>query len=112
MYVNAGTTAVKLLQGLLREMGEDLVADGVVGPVTAAAAARALALAPEHLVDAYGIARRNYYLALADRRPASRKYARSRAGGKGGWITRAETFISPRFHLTEAQFRARVATWG
>lgn len=112
MYVNAGTTAVKLLQGLLREMGEDLVADGVVGPVTAAAAARALAAAPQHLVDAYGIARRNYYLALADRRPASRKYARSRAGGKGGWITRAETFISPRFHLTEAQFRARVATWG
>ena len=75
-------------------------------------AQRAARLAPEHLADAYGIARRNYYFALADRRPASRKYARTRKGGKGGWIRRAETFISPRFHMTEAQFRARVATWG
>ena len=49
--------------------------------------------------------------ALADARPASRKYARRRDGGKGGWITRAETFISSRFQLTEAQHRARVAAW-
>jgi hypothetical protein len=32
--------------------------------------------------------------------------------GKGGWITRAEEFISPRYHLTEAQHRTRVAAWG
>ena len=44
--------------------------------------------------------------------PASRKYAQSRAGGKGGWILRAEAFLSPRFHLTEAGFRERVAAWG
>ncbi|NIY99630.1 peptidoglycan-binding protein, partial [Salipiger sp. HF18] len=68
-------------------------------------------LSPHHLADAYGIARRNYYFALADRSQASRKYARTRAGGKGGWIRRAEEFISPRYHLSDAQFRARVAAW-
>lgn len=112
MYVNAGTNAVKILQRLLVQMEENIAVDGVIGPQTVAATQRAARLAPEHLADAYGIARRNYYFALADRRPASRKYARTRNGGKGGWIRRAETFISPRFHMTEAQFRARVATWG
>ena len=58
------------------------------------------------------MARRAFYYALADARPASRKYVLTRAGGKGGWITRAEEFISPAYHLTLAQHRARVATWG
>jgi lysozyme family protein len=112
MYVNAGAHAVRILQRLLNDMGHDLQPDGVIGPRTAAAAHQAQRLAPGHLVDAYGIARRNYYYALADRRPASRKYARRRDGGKGGWITRAEEFIAPRFHLTEAEHRARTAAWG
>jgi lysozyme family protein len=112
MQVNAGANAVKILQRLLCDMGLKVAVDGVIGPQTARAAAEAAALAPEHLADAYGIARRNYYFRLADRRPASRKYARRRDGGKGGWITRAEEFISPRYHLTEAEFRARVAAWG
>jgi lysozyme family protein len=112
MYVNAGAHAVRILQRLLNDMGHDLQADGVIGPRTADAAQQAQRLAPGHLVDAYGIARRNYYYALADRRPASRKYARRRDGGKGGWITRAEEFIAPRFHLTEAEHRARTAAWG
>lgn len=112
MYVNAGANAVKILQRLLMDMRQEVAVDGIIGPQTIAAAARAQAAAPDHLADAYGIARRNYYFALADRRPASRKYARRRDGGKGGWIRRAEEFISPRFHLTEAQFRARVAAWG
>ena len=68
--------------------------------------------APEHLVDAYGIARRNYYYRIGDQRPASRKYARARDGGKGGWIMRAEEFIAARFHLTRAEHDARVAAWG
>jgi hypothetical protein len=68
--------------------------------------------APEHLVDAYGIARRNYYYRLADQRPASRKYARTGDGGKGGWILRAEEFIAERFHFTRAQHDERVAEWG
>ena len=112
MCVNAGANAVKVLQRLLIEMGFDLGVDGAIGPETIRAAHDAEAAAPGHFADAYGIARRNYYYALADARPASRKYARRKDGGKGGWITRAEEFISPRFRLTEAQHKARVAAWG
>jgi lysozyme family protein len=112
MYVNAGGNAVKILQRLLIEMGHDLEADGAIGPQTIRAAAVAQDAAPGLLADAYGIARRNYYYALGDEHPASRKYARRRDGAKGGWITRAEEFISPRFHLTDAQHCARVASWG
>ena len=112
MYVNAGGNAVKILQRLLRQMGHDIAVDGAIGPQTVEAAQTAQATAPAHLADAYGIARRNYYFRLADRRPASRKYARTRAGGKGGWIKRAEAFISPRYHMTRAEFQERVASWG
>ncbi len=111
MYVNAGANAVKILQRLLGEMRIDVVADGVIGPRTIAAVKQAYDAAPDHLADAYGIARRNYYYDLAARRPASRKYARSRDGGKGGWIKRAEEFVSARYHLTEAQHQARVSQW-
>ena len=111
MYVNAGANAVKILQRLLRQMGQDVAVDGVIGPQTADAADAAARAAPGHLADAYAIARRNYYLRLADRRPASRKFARTRAGGKGGWILRAESFLSPRYHMTDAEFGERVAKW-
>lgn len=111
MYVNAGANAVRILQRLLTEMGYDLDVDGVIGPQTVRAAQAASRAAPDHLADAYGVARRDYYYALGDRRPASRRYARRRDGGKGGWIVRAEEFLSPRFHLTDDQHRARVAGW-
>lgn len=111
MYVNSGSNAVKILQRLLRDMGLDIAVDGVIGPQTTRAAHAALQQAPSHLADAYGIARRNYYYRIADRRPASRKYARRRDGGKGGWIKRAEEFISPRFHLSTAQHMERIKTW-
>lgn len=111
MHVNAGANAVKILQRLLNEMGSDLAVDGRLGTMTIAAAHRAAAPDPVLMADAYGIARRNYYYALADARPASRKFARRRDGGKGGWITRAETFLSARFRLSEAEHRARTATW-
>ena len=112
MYVNAGGNAVKILQRLLTDMGFPCDPDGAVGPQTIRAAQMAYEAAPSHLADAYGIARRNYYYALADKRPASRKFARRKDGGKGGWITRAEEFMAPRYRLTEAQHRARVAAWG
>ena len=112
MYVNAGSNAVKILQRLLRSMGYDIAVDGVLGAQSHAAAQDAYAKAPQELVDAYGIARRNYYFTLADRRPASRKYARTRAGGKGGWITRAEAFIAPKYHLSQSAFSERTASWG
>ena len=111
MYVNAGSNAVKILQSLLREMGQEIAVDGAIGPQTIRAAQAAWQAAPDHLVDAYGIARRNYYFRLADRRPASRKYARSRAGGKGGWVRRAEEFIAPQYHMSDADFARRVAQW-
>ncbi len=111
MYVNAGANAVKVLQRLLTSMGFPCDADGQIGPQTIRAAQMAAEAAPSHLADAYGIARRNYYYALADARPASRKYARRRDGGKGGWISRAEEFIAPKYRLTEAQHQARVAAW-
>jgi lysozyme family protein len=112
MYVNAGANAVKILQRLINQMDADLRVDGKIGPMTARACHNAFDRAPDHMVDAYGIARRNYYFRLADRRPASRKYARSRKGGKGGWITRAEEFISPKYHLSRAEFNQRTVSWG
>jgi len=111
MYVNSGSNAVRILQELLRDMGLEIAVDGVIGPQTARAAFAAEARAPDHMVDAYGIARRNFYYRLADRRPASRRYARRRDGGKGGWIRRAEAFIDPRYHLSAEQHRERTAAW-
>ncbi|OOY08125.1 holin-associated N-acetylmuramidase [Thioclava sp. F36-7] len=111
MYVNAGGNAVVILQRLLGDMGQRVVVDGIIGPQTIAAAEIADAAAPGYFADAYGIARRNYYYRVADARPASRKYATTSAGAKGGWIRRAEEFISPRFHLTEGEHRKRVAKW-
>ena len=111
MYVNSGTNAVKILQRLLTRMGFPCEPDGVIGPQTIRAAQAGYEAAPTYLADAYGIARRNYYYALADGRPASRKFARARDGGKGGWIRRAEEFITARYHLSDAEHRSRVAAW-
>ena len=110
MYVNAGAQAVRLLQRMLAARGYACTADGVIGPQTTAAARR-MATTPGALNLAYGIARRDYYYALGDARPASRKYARTRDGGKGGWITRAEAFLPQDHWLTQDQHRARVAHW-
>ncbi len=112
MYVNAGAHAVKILQRLLCSMGQMVTVDGVIGPQTAAASVAVCDVDAGLVRDAYGVARRSYYFALADRRPASRKYARARAGGKGGWIKRAEEFMSVGFRMSTAQFQRRVASWG
>jgi len=111
MQVNAGANAVRILQRLLRQMGHDLKVDGIIGPQTIKAAHIAAAVAPVHLADAYGIARRNYYYAIGDRRPASRKFLCRKDGGKGGWVSRAEEFISPRYRLSADEHAARVAQW-
>ncbi|WP_297772722.1 holin-associated N-acetylmuramidase [uncultured Roseovarius sp.] len=112
MQVNAGANAVKILQRLVTQMGFNATADGVIGPNTLRAVQAAHDAAPDYIADAYAIARRNYYFRLADARPASRKFARSRSGGKGGWIRRAEEFMSPRYRMTQAQFDERVSAWG
>jgi len=112
MQVNAGSNAVRILQRLLGEFGEAVVADGLIGAKTAEAAKRAHEKAGAYLVDAYAIARRNYYFRLADRKPALRKFARTRAGTKGGWIRRAEEFMHPKYRMTDAEFAERVKSWG
>ncbi len=112
MTVNAGSAGVRILQKLLNGYGAHLTTDGAMGPKTADAAHDVIGRVQNPgLVDAYGIARRDFYYALADARAKDRKYARRNDGGKGGWIRRAEEFISPALHLTEAQHRARVAAW-
>ncbi|MBT8459339.1 MAG: peptidoglycan-binding protein, partial [Boseongicola sp.] len=111
MNVNAGRWSVRLLQRLCSKMGFQTTEDGLIGPKTRQMVAQAMAAAPDHLVDAYGIERRSYYYRLADHRIASRKYARRQDGGKGGWIMRAEEFIHPRFHLSASAHRERVRAW-
>ena len=111
MQVNAGANAIKILQRLLAKFDQPVNVDGALGPQSIGAVKAAHEAAGALFVDAYGIARRNYYLALGDAKPGLRKFARTRAGGKGGWITRAEEFISPRFHLSDADFRKRTAQW-
>ncbi len=112
MYVNAGAGAVRILQRLLCDMRIPVEIDGVLGSQTIAAAHRGYDAAPDHIVDAYGIARRNYYYSLADGRPSLRKFATRRDGGKGGWILRAEAFVSVRYHLSDEAHKQRVSAWG
>lgn len=112
MYVNAGAHAIKVLQRTLILFDAVVSVDGVIGPITINATQMVARSAPEHLVDAYGIERVNYYLSLADARPNMRKYARTRSGEKGGWIKRAERFVRPRFRMSPTAFVQRTAAWG
>ncbi|SOH93518.1 Predicted Peptidoglycan domain-containing protein [Monaibacterium marinum] len=112
MYVNAGGRAILLLQSVLVKFGAEIAVDGAIGPITAATAHRiAERVGIDLLVDAYGVERRDWYYDLADRRPSSRRFARRQDGGKGGWILRAEEFISANWHLTLQQHRERTASW-
>ena len=112
MYVNAESHAVKVLQRTLILFNIDITVNGVIGPITIAATQAAARRAPDHLVDAYGIERVNYYLSIADARPSLRKFARTRRGNKGGWVKRAEKYMRPRFHLSLSVFQQRIAAWG
>ena len=111
MQVNAGANVIKILQRLAADFGVKLAVDGVLGPKSIAALDRVHSKAGVRFVDAYGIVRRNYYFRIGDRRPASRKYCVTRRSGKGDWITRAEEFISERYHMSQKEFDGRVATW-
>lgn len=112
MYVNAGSTAVKILQRLLNSPQVPVLDDGVIGAKTIAAVrAAACARGAEALARDYAMARRDYYYALAGARPSSRKYVRRRDGGKAGWILRAEQFLPQNLWLTEAEHHARTASW-
>ncbi len=112
MQVNAGSRAVKLLQQAVNDAGFGPIGvDGGIGKNTAGAVKKAVDAMGVGFIDAYGIARRDYYYRIADNKENLRKFARSQLGGKGGWISRAEEFISPARHLTDAQHSERTSGW-
>ena len=114
-YVHSGSGAITLLQATLNTIdpqAEGLAVDGVLGRFSIGAAFRAEAvIGSVALCDIYSIERRIRYFRLADKRVRSRKYCVTQAGGKGGWIKRAEDFISHFFHMSDEEFTARVAAW-
>jgi hypothetical protein len=98
-----GGNAVKILQRLVQpRWGFLALPDGVIGPQTLRAAQAGLSRRHRGIWPTpYGIARRNYYYALADKPAGEPEICpRAKDGGKGGWITRAEAFIAPRYHLS------------
>lgn len=111
MQVNAGRNAIKILQTVANQFGTNLKADGYLGSKSIAAINEIYFDTKSHLVDAYSIARRDYYFKLGDNRSQSRKYCVTRRGKKGGWIKRAEEFISSKYHMTQKDFDKRIAKW-
>ena len=112
MYVNSGATAVKILQRLLNSACAPVLDDGVIGARTLAAVRAAAAVrGAATLARDYALARREYYYALAEARPSSRKYVRRRDGGKAGWILRAEHFLPEALWLTDEDHQTRIAHW-
>ena len=113
MQVNAGRQAVRLLQRLLRDMGYDLAIDGACGPQTARAAHAAAEVNAGALWwMPMGLPGGTTTLTSQIGGPPCANLPVSRAGGKGGWITRAESFISDRYHLSTSEFDARTRHWG
>lgn len=110
-HVHMGRQSVVILQRLLQQLGHGIADDGLIGPQTAQATATANRANPTLFQDSYSIERRIFYFRLGDQRPALRKYIRRQSGGKGGWITRAESFLSHGFHMTDQDFAKRVAQW-
>ena len=102
---------MRLFQQLLCDMGTLISVGGEIGPQTQKAGKRLAQAAPDHLNDAYAIVRRNYYLSLGDKRPRLRKFARTNRGEKGGWVIRAESFMSPKYRLSSLEFQMRVSKW-
>ena len=108
-----GATQYGVSLATLRGLGIDLTGDGeiTVADVRKVTRREAAELAPEHLCDAYAIAWRNFYYRLGDARVTSRKYVRRNDGGKGGWIARAESFMSAQYRLSDEEHTRRVAQW-
>ena len=111
--VHSGRNAVRVLQRLVATVLRlDIVVDGRTGPRTAQAVSDAgEVIGDTDLASAFAIDRREWYYALANRRPKSRKYCVRQTGGKGGWIVRAEQFMDAEWRLTPQQHRSKVEGW-
>ena len=109
-----GGNAVKILQRLLIQMGQGVTVDGLIGaqtdPRAAAAANGGGTVAPGRCLR--NRAAQLLFRARGRQTGIAQVRAQRRDGGKGGWITRAEEFISPRFHLSDRQFRAEGGEMG
>ena len=112
MQVNSGSNAVKILQRVVNRFGTNISVDGIIGPETLKAVSSVYRDMGSELINEYGVARRDYYYDLADGREQSRKFARTRLGGKGGWIKRAEEFLPKDLHLTDEEHTKRTDSWG
>ncbi len=113
MCVNSGTNGIKILQRVVNRAGygERLRVDGKMGNRTKTSANLALKNLGLKVIDDYGRSRRNYYYSLGDNSESQRKYCVRRDGGKGGWIVRAEFFMTENARYSLAQHKARTATW-
>lgn len=90
MAVNLGPeTSVRLLQEALGDLGQEVAADGALGPVTAAAALRAVGDPGLHTVlTRICDRRRDRYLAIIARDPTQAVFRR-------GWLRRCDHFRPP-----------------
>ena len=111
MYVNAGNNAVYILQRLIISFGGNVQIDGIIGPKTVKATKTIYRNAGAYFLDAYSIARRNYYFKLANARPKWQKYVVTKSGKKGGWIKRAEAYLAPKWHLSPQEFQNKIGKW-
>ena len=99
MNVNAGSRSVRILQEIV---GADV--DGVIGPQTIAMTEEWLADQAKRGVDnpeallsnEYAKKRREFYKWLATNRPKDLRFFKKDDGGKGGWVKRAEEFMSEK----------------
>ena len=113
MYVNAGSNAVKILQRLLSQMGEEVSVDGAIGPQTIGAAGaggpkgrRIIWPMPMGSRGATTTMRWPTAAPRAGNTPAGAMAARA-AGSSGPRSSSRRASIS-----ASAQHRARVAAWG
>lgn len=85
-YVTSGTYAIKCLQNVLSDVGFDLTADGVIGPLTAEAAEAAQEAMGDDLLRAYIVERTHFFGRIVATRANQGKFLR-------GWVNqRSRTF--------------------
>lgn len=81
-YVNAGANASKLLQQVLKDMGQTVTVDGVIGPGTMSVLAQVDEI---EVYRRYKKGRAKYYEDLVAKRPPLKKFLK-------GWLNRVNSF--------------------